>query len=339
MSTTHKQKKRRGGSSAKRSAGGFPDKQRVTLVYMDHITRAGAATIGSDYVYSGNGCFDPDITGTGLQPVNFDDWSAIYGRYRVYGSSISVYLTTPGSATGTGQMMFCLAPRHTTTGVTSIFNWLSASSQMYAKHVLFSSASSSSRGTNCHLSSSISTKTILGYKTSAIDDDDTLQALTSANPTHQFYWHLMLGMTDQTSTGTCYMTVRIEYDVEFFDRLDTLLDLARSLKENGGVRTETKESKSESKPGGVDGNISPVLVYADDLLSLEMEKASDTTSTSKSCEDTLNRAKSTFAIPRVWKTRADSVSSVGRPPVSTSRSQMPLPPGARRAPGEPNPPL
>jgi hypothetical protein len=197
---------------------------------MDHIDRTPNGAVGTDYVFSGNGIFDPNITGTGGQPVNFDDWAAIYGRYRVYGSKISVDFTNTGTTTSTGQMLFCLAPRHTTTAVTTLNAWLSAASNLYAKHTQFTSSSTTSRGTNPFISSRISVQDILGYKTSAIDDDDTLQALTSANPNHQFYWHLMTQMTDQTSSQTTYMTVRIEYDVEFFDRLDTLLDSV------GGVR-------------------------------------------------------------------------------------------------------
>jgi hypothetical protein len=68
------------------------------------------------------------------------------------------------------------------------------------------------------------TAQVLGYKASAIDDDDTLQALTSANPNHQWYWHIMTSMSDQTSTGDVRHYVVIDYDVEFFDRLDTLID-------------------------------------------------------------------------------------------------------------------
>lgn len=42
------------------------------------------------YVYSGNGCFDPNITGTGSQPASFDDLSIYYRRYRVLGSKMTV---------------------------------------------------------------------------------------------------------------------------------------------------------------------------------------------------------------------------------------------------------
>jgi hypothetical protein len=171
-------------------------------------------------------------------------------------------------------MLYCLAPRHTTTGVTTLSNWESAAANLYAKHLQFSSACCTSRGTCTYLESTMSVRDILGYKTSAIEDDDTLQALTSANPNHQFYWHLMLQMTDQSSAGDAYITVRIEYDVEFFDRLDTLIDLAGELKKGGGKTVEARQLvKAEEKSPYTDttekssemdasGETSPVLVDA-----------------------------------------------------------------------------
>jgi hypothetical protein len=202
--------------------GGTPDRQRVVLRYTTIITRAPNGVAAADYVFSGNGIFDPDITSTGGQPANYDDYSALYGRYRVYGSKISAHATADGSVTtGTGLYTTLLAARHTTTALSTASALLDGASQ---PHSMVKTWISTFPYFKNELKMSATTAQILGYKTQAIDDDDTLQALTSANPNHQFYWHISTYINSGSGTSNVYFYVCIDYDVEFFDRLDTLID-------------------------------------------------------------------------------------------------------------------
>lgn len=77
-------------------------KQKLTtkLRYVDTLNLdAGAAGIVS-HVFSANGLFDPDITSTGHQPHYYDEFSALYNKYRVLSSKIQV---TP-ILSGTGNV-------------------------------------------------------------------------------------------------------------------------------------------------------------------------------------------------------------------------------------------
>jgi len=65
---------------------------------------------------------------------------------------------------------------------------------------------------------------VLGYQQVAVESDDTLAALVSANPNHQWYWHIIVFATNASSSGTVSSRVNIYYDVEFYDRNDTSLD-------------------------------------------------------------------------------------------------------------------
>ncbi len=86
----------------------------------------------------------------------------------------------------------------------------------------------------------------MGYNEVAIRTDDTLQALTSANPVHQWYWHVIVRVADDTSTGDGRFYCKIEYDVEFFDRTDTLLDLNTNIYSNL-VRLLNRYTREEKK--------------------------------------------------------------------------------------------
>lgn len=50
---------------------------------------SGVGTAGA-YIYSANGCYDPNVTSTGHQPMGFDQMMTFYVAYTVLSSKISV---------------------------------------------------------------------------------------------------------------------------------------------------------------------------------------------------------------------------------------------------------
>jgi hypothetical protein len=253
----------------------------MRLVYAVSKTITAAAGAVQDQVFSGNGCFDPDITAGGQQPTNYDDWSALYGRYRVYGSRITIHPLSSGSVTsGTGVFRFCVAARHTTTAVTTPSGFDSAVTQPFAD--LFSVGAASGGGTFAPLApytAYYSTPQVLGYEESAVKDDDTLQALTSANPNHQWYWHILVRCADDSSTGVGTFYCTVEYDIEFFDRLDTLLDLpARIYRDlvrlSSRFKREEKSGESRERRSKCKLLDELLFEYKDQILSPAAEEVS-----------------------------------------------------------------
>jgi hypothetical protein len=83
----------------------FPATKRVKLYYYDYgLNRSGTAGAVNNYVISANGLFDPNITGTGHQPMGFDQMMLMYNQYTVISSKISVciYNTTASVAVRAG---------------------------------------------------------------------------------------------------------------------------------------------------------------------------------------------------------------------------------------------
>jgi hypothetical protein len=62
---------------------------RTGQVYFESaVSLTGAAGIQSSYVFSANGAYDPNITGTGHQPMGFDQMMSLYEQYVVVRASI-----------------------------------------------------------------------------------------------------------------------------------------------------------------------------------------------------------------------------------------------------------
>ena len=71
---------------------GFPDKLECVLRYNTTYKFAGAIT-GTAQVWRMNSLFDPDLTGTGHQPQQFDQLSAVYSQYCVVASQVKMQVS------------------------------------------------------------------------------------------------------------------------------------------------------------------------------------------------------------------------------------------------------
>lgn len=69
---------------------GFPRQLKVNLEYVETIKLQAASGVFTTYFFSANGMFDPNLTGTGHQPMYFDQYMALYNHFTVIGSKIVV---------------------------------------------------------------------------------------------------------------------------------------------------------------------------------------------------------------------------------------------------------
>lgn len=60
------------------------------LYYDDNFTLTGISGVMATHVFSANGLYDPDFTGTGHQPIGFDQLIQSYNHYSVIRSKITV---------------------------------------------------------------------------------------------------------------------------------------------------------------------------------------------------------------------------------------------------------
>lgn len=109
-------KKKRRKRGPKVSKGLLKNKLVVNMRYCDTISiTPGAAAINSHY-FSANGIYDPDVTGTGHQPLLHDEYSGLYGAYRVLKSKIKVTPITDSGSTATPSLIGVFVDQDTTLG-------------------------------------------------------------------------------------------------------------------------------------------------------------------------------------------------------------------------------
>lgn len=191
----------------------FPDRMRCTLTYSSLYISviANSAAVGR-YQFSMNSLFDPDFTGTGGQPEYFDQLSALYNRYRVYGSAIKVVLlpfNTSGAQVNvpTNVVLLPTAQTLASLNVDDVAGLPRAQNRICTGNMDQS---------NITMVASHSVSEILGVKD--VEGADRLQALISASPSEQCLWAIIARTADGTSATSLGISVRLTFDCEFFDR-------------------------------------------------------------------------------------------------------------------------
>lgn len=71
---------------------GFPPTTRARMRYVTTFDIANGYP-QQLYKFRANGCYDPDITSTGHQPIGWDQWTQFYNHYVVVGSKITTWIT------------------------------------------------------------------------------------------------------------------------------------------------------------------------------------------------------------------------------------------------------
>jgi len=188
--------------------GPLQTKLRAQLNYSDYFNLdVGVAGTTAEYIFSANGCFDPNITGVGHQPRGFDQLIALYDHFVVIG--VKLYLTAVNSDATNGNILGCYV---TDSSAVAGDVFYPLESRMVSYGVVSPEAGSSSTT----ISLACNPNTFLG-RSSPLSDPE-LKGSVSANPTEQAFLHCFaIPGPGGVDTGVNYCHVRIEYDVMFIE--------------------------------------------------------------------------------------------------------------------------
>lgn len=183
---------------------GFPTKIITILRYVDIIGLTSTTGGITTQIFRMNGCFDPDLTAVGHQPMYYDNYSAIYQSYRVLGSRLTARISGANLANTQGPWAF---------GINGSMQAVSLGTSIRTRMEQNDSISTMYNGqqTPDTLSFAYSPEIKLGRPAG----DDTVGAFVSANPSQTYYAHVWFADLNGT-TSQAILNVAIEYTVEFY---------------------------------------------------------------------------------------------------------------------------
>lgn len=201
----------------------------VQITYYEDITlnpapRALGAGGTNKWTFRANSAYDPNATGTGHQPMFFDNYASIYERYKVSFSKIQVtvvnHFVNTATANSTGVVttqpnysykMVLVRDLDDTDQPTNVETIIEQNA--YNTKWRFISPQINGRLPKISMKCAPHKQSQLEY------NDDTLTSATNANPSRQVYYNLYLtsadGVTDPPSVS---LSVKLNYYVKFYDR-------------------------------------------------------------------------------------------------------------------------
>lgn len=191
-----------------RMTAGFPETLTTTLRYSDVYTLSTSGTAPVGNIFRMNSVFDPDFTGTGHQPLYFDQFAAVYSRYSVLGSKITATYSQSSSDTD-------LSPKGPyRIGITSNNDGSFASNAgtlIEQNKTAFAVLGRENGGSNVKtLTNTYSPFRDIGLTA----DDDTVGASVTTNP-GTVYWAYVWCNDIGGFSGDVQVTVLIEFRVKF----------------------------------------------------------------------------------------------------------------------------
>lgn len=180
----------------------YQDEQFVTLRYYaqaDLTATAGLASWG----FRLNSPYDPDYTYTGVQPLGFDQWGAIYSKYVVYRTDVTVRATS-----------------RTVSGVLDVGMLATVDTNIPLLEACYGGRRGVARSTTggappAVLKQSYSIAQLMGVSEAAIDIDDAFGAQTiGSNPPRPAY--LWVVMNTSGASDAFSVAVELKMKVKFW---------------------------------------------------------------------------------------------------------------------------
>lgn len=185
----------------------FPKQTESTVTYCDQFVISMISGGYNQYVFNCNGLYDPNYSGTGHQPLYFDQLMTIYNHYCVTESTITVTPFT--NTTGTGLTVCLFQDDDTATG--SILNITSAIERPGAVYCCSNGTAGPFYPTS--LKNTWKAKNVFAGDPLSRDE---LAGGAAANPTEMTHWYI--GISDMLlQSNTIQFNVVIKYKATFFE--------------------------------------------------------------------------------------------------------------------------
>jgi len=188
--------------------GILPDQMMVKLTYSSTHTLTSTSGSLATYQFRQNSVYDPDFTGTGHQPLGYDEYANLYDRYVVYGTKVSIAVS--GVTTGVPGILSLRGSPNSTLPASSITQAIE-SPRVRWKLI------GNLEGVNVNaVSAYYTTKALAGV--SSLGQERDYRSSVTTNPSEVNYINVCWQSANEASTSACNIIVKIVYYVKFFDR-------------------------------------------------------------------------------------------------------------------------
>jgi hypothetical protein len=238
-----------------RSPTGMADRVEIPLVYEDIISFSTGAT-QANYVFRGNGAFDPDATGIGHQPKYYDTWAAIYNRYRVLRSSIRVNWVNGSQS---GSQLVIIPDTNMLIATQPVYAYAEDPRARKSRIIPFLA---NQTGT---LSHKISTRKQLGLRREELYAGEYSSTVGNI-PAQQWFWNCFFLNVNSAINLNGQASIRVTYWIEFYDRVEPAVSVTDSynkqltLKELGFGDKVSGNSQTDGSVTAIADPIIPILV-------------------------------------------------------------------------------
>lgn len=193
------------------------DHRLVQLKYVETVRMQTLTSAPAKYVFSANNIYDPNVTGTGHQPLFHDQYAAMYDHYLVLGSKIRAqFYVNSNSVTYAGAVGIKIDDNANTTSLVETL--LEHNSRNISYRMMYCRTDSSP--SMAVVKQYYSPRRFFGFRNPR-DARDSIGAACGASPTEQCYYNLFVGTPDNSEDlAEIGVTVTILYMVLFTEPKD-----------------------------------------------------------------------------------------------------------------------
>lgn len=196
--------------------GGLAKKQMVRLRYVEEISLNPAAAATAYNAFSCNGMYDPNVTGTGHQPSNFDLYfgtNQLYDHYTVLSSKIRVTPVYSSSAAVSPSGYWGVVTTDTATrmGTISANGPTYIMEQRLGKFSRTTTGIPAGYGVKHSIVQPFSTARFFGKPKNSVLGDSTYKGDSSNNPADQAYFTVWYASVAANDPAAMYFLIEIEY--------------------------------------------------------------------------------------------------------------------------------
>lgn len=192
---------------------GFPKKILMTHKYTDVVTVTSTTGALGTYRFACNGMYDPNITGTGHQPMYFDQMSAIYNHWVVIGSRIRFTVTPQTTAAAASYVGLWINDNNASTNINAISD-VAEQGTGYVRQF------STPANVPLIMTKKWSAKKFFGRGVMA---NNALQGTSGSNPTELSYYELVVNAANNAT-----IAYHVKVDISYIAIWSEVQDIAPS---------------------------------------------------------------------------------------------------------------